>query len=164
MNERAINNPGDTAQLPEASQPSYTERVGERGEAMTSPAGDLRTGRARSLREPVARAERIQIAMFAALVAMFAAMLGAGVVGFTAISGQLLDMQEQIGGLRAEMHDEIGQLRAEIHEEIGQLRAEVHEEIGQLRAEMKDQFGELSDRIARIETVLQIQHGPLPGP
>ena len=66
---------------------------------MTSVETERRAGRAQPRREPVARAERIQIAMFAGLVAIFAAMLAAGALGFTAISGQLLDMQQQIGGL-----------------------------------------------------------------
>ena len=29
---------------------------------------------------------------------------------------------------------------------------------------MRTEIGELSDRIIRIETFLQIHHGPLPGP
>ena len=43
-------------------------------------------------------------------VTMFAAMLGAGALGFTAISGQLLDMQTEIGDLRTDMHKQIGEL------------------------------------------------------
>ena len=43
-------------------------------------------------------------------VTMFAAMLGAGALGFTAISGQLLHMQKQIGELRTDMHKQIGEL------------------------------------------------------
>ena len=39
-----------------------------------------------------------------------------------------------------------------MQEQIGALRAEMHEEI------------ELSERMARIETALQVHHGPLPGP
>ncbi len=58
-------------------------------------------------------------------------------------------MQRQIGNVQVE---------------VGNLRPEMHDEIRQLRAEMQDQFGELSERVARIETVLQTHHGPLPGP
>jgi len=65
-------------------------------------------------------------------------------------------MQRQIGNVQVE----VGNLRAEMHDEIGQLRTEMHEEIGQLRADI----GKLSERVARIETVLQTQRGPLPGP
>ena len=116
---------------------------------MTGADAELRTGRTPSLREPLVRAERIQIAMFAGLVAMFAAMLGVGALGYSSLSGQLLDMQQQIGGL---------------HTEVEGIRTEMHDEIGQLRSEMQHQFGQLSERIARIETVLHIHHGPLPGP
>ena len=79
-------------------------------------------------REPLSRTEGLLILMF---VTFSAAILGAGTLGYTSLSGQLLEMQQQIGSLRTEMRDEIGQL---------------------------------SERMARIETVLQIHHGPLPGP
>ena len=73
----------------------------------------------------------------------------AGALGFTTLSGQLLDMQEQIGGLRVEMHEEIGGLRVEMHEEIGGLRAEMREEIGKL-----------SERMTRIETLIETRLVP----
>ena len=51
-----------------------------------------------------------------------------------------------------------------MHQEVSGLREEMHEEIGALRDEMRTEMGKLSDRITRIETFLQIHHGPLPGP
>ena len=74
-------------------------------------------------------------------VTMFATMIAAGALGFTTLSGQLLDMQEQIGGLRVETHEEIGGLRVEMHEEIDGLRVEMHEEIDGLRTEMREEIG-----------------------
>ena len=44
-------------------------------------------------------------------------MLAAGALGFTTISGQLLDMQKRIGGAQTET----GNLRTEMHKEIGDL-------------------------------------------
>ncbi|GEM_PF-2812531 len=93
-------------------------------------------------RESLGRADRY-------IVGLLATLLGSTLVGFVTIGGQLVGMQRQVGGLRPEMHEEIGQLRTEMHEEIGHLRADI---------------GKLSERVARIETVLQTHHGPLPGP
>ena len=100
---------------------------------MTGVEAERHAERARTRREPLARADRIQIAMFAGLVTIFAAMLGAGALGFTAISGQLLDMQKQIGGLPTDMH----------------------QQIGDLRTDMQKQIGELSERMARVETLIE---------
>ena len=115
---------------------------------MTSRGAGHFDGRPERSREPLTRAERI-------LIGMFAALLGSGVVGFTAINGQLVGIQGQIGDLRAEMHQEIGVFRAEMHREIGDLREEMHRDIGGLRVDI----AELSDRVTRVETRL-----PTPGP
>ena len=125
MNERTTDGAAPATRLPEARDASYTQPHGAHGGAMTGVEAERveaerRAERARTRREPLARADRIQIAMFAGLVAIFAAMLGAGALGFTAISGQLLDMQKQIGELRTEMHDQIGELR--MQKQIGELR------------------------------------------
>ena len=66
----------------------------------------------------------------------------AGIAAFTTLSGQLVGMQEQTSAQLLDMQEQIGALRAEMHEEVG----------------------ELSERMARIETALQVHHGPLPGP
>ena len=110
---------------------------------MTSRGAGHLAGRPERSREPLTRAERI-------LIGMFAALLGSGVVGFTAINGQLVGIQRQIGDLRAEMHQEIGGLRTEMHREIGDLREEMHRDIGGLSVEI----GKLSDRVTRVETRL----------
>ena len=110
---------------------------------MTSRGAGHLAGRPERSREPLTRAERI-------LIGMFAALLGSGVVGFTAINGRLVGIQRQIGDLRAEMHQEIGGLRAEMHREIGDLREEMHRDIGGLRVDI----GGLSDRVTRVETRL----------
>ena len=101
-------------------------------------------GSARPPREPLARADRIQIVMLAGLFAMLAAMLGAGAVGFTTLSGQILGLQKQVGDLRTE-----------VHEEIGGLRTEMQKGIGGLRIEMQKEIGDLSGRITRVETLIQ---------
>ena len=156
---------------------SYTSPRGERERAMRSGAAEPRTGRGGSSREPLPRTDRIQIVMLGGVFAMLAATLGAGAVGFSTLSGQILGLQQQvggfrtethqeigglraemhreIGGLRAEMHREIGGLRAEMREEFGGLRAEMHQEIGGLRAEMREEFGDLTDRMTRLETLIE---------
>ena len=144
MNERTTDGAAPATRLPEARDRSYTGPHGAQEEdqegAMTGVEAERPTGSARTLREPLARADRIQIAMFAGLVTIFAAMLGAGALGFTAISGQLLDMQKQIGGVQTE---------------IANLRTETQKQIGELRTEMRDEIGELSERMARVETLIE---------
>ncbi len=49
-------------------------------------------------------------ALMAALVTIFAAVIGASAYGFISVNQSLLAMEERIGGLRAEMHEEIGQV------------------------------------------------------
>ena len=182
MNERTTDAAEAATRLPEARDRSYTPPHGAQGGAMTGVEAERRAGRARTRREPLARADRIQIAMFAGLVTIFASMLGAGTLGFTAISGQLLDMQQQIGGLRTEMHDEIGGLRTEMHDEIGGLRTEMQAQFGELRTEMQAQFGEfrtemhdeigtlserigaLAERVAAMEALIRHQLVPSPNP
>ena len=121
-------------------------------------------------REPLTRTERLLVTMF---VTMFVTMLGAGALGFTAISGQLLDMQKQIGGLRTDLQTEIGGLRTDLQTEIGDLRTDLQTEIGDLRTdlqteigelrtdmqkqigELSERMGELSERMTRVETLIQ---------
>ena len=143
MNERTTDEAEAATRLPEARDRSYTPPHGAQGGAMTGVEAERRAERARTRREPLARADRIQIAMFAGLVTIFAAMLGAGTLGFTAISGQFLDMQKQIGGVQTE----IGNLRTEMHKQIGELRTEMHDEIG----ELSERVGNLEGRMAGLE-------------
>ena len=106
---------------------------------MRGPGAEPAAGRNGRTREPLTRTERLLITMF---VAMFAAQIGAGAVAFAAISGQLVDMQQQ-------MHQQSTGLRSEVRGEITEVREEI---------------GKLTERVTRIETFLQIHHGPLPSP
>ena len=159
------------AGTPLAAEPErpYTP---EQGEAMKSPVTEPRAGRRNGrVREPLTRAESLLITMF---ITMIGALLAAGALAFTSLSGQISETNGQMLELQRQMHEdnralreEIGELRTEMHEQIGGLRDEMHEQIGELRdemAEMRTEMGELSDRITRIEAFLQIHHGPLPGP
>ena len=116
-------------------QHSYTARDPGQPEPMRGAEVQQPEPRGGRSRKSLDRADRY-------IVGLLATLLGSTLIGFVTIGGQLLDMQQQVGSLRTEMHDEIGQLRAE----------------------MQGQFGQLSERMARMETVLQIHHGPLPGP
>ena len=149
MNQQTTPAARNAASLPDRSAPPYTDSGDGRREPVTG-AGTMEGGaRAGRRREP-GRAERTPTALLAAL-------LGSVIVGFVTIGGQLLSMQRQ-------MHEDNRALREEVHQEVSGLREEMHEEIGALRDEMRTEMGKLSDRITRIETFLQIHHGPLPGP
>ena len=115
---------------------------------MTGVEAERRAGSARTRRETLARADRIQIAMFAALVTIFAAMLGAGALGFNAISGQLLDMQKQIGELRTDMRKQIG----ELSERVGNLEGRM--------ARLEGRMARLEERMTRVEDLIQTRLVP----
>ena len=153
MHERTTNAAEAAVPLPEQQSRSYTPGESERGRAMTSAEAGRLTGRPAVAREPLGRLERLQLAVFTGMFVLLAAMLSAGAIAFTSLSGQILGLQEQMGDFRAEMHEEIGGLRAEMHGEIGGLRAEMREEIG-----------ELSERMTRIETLLQTHLVPASNP
>ena len=123
--------------LSEQQGRSYTPGASGQDRAMTSAEAGRSAGPGGRSHDPLTRSERLLVTVF---VTMFGTMLAAGALGFTTLSGQLLDIQEQIG----DMQEEIGGLRAEMHEEIGSLRAEMHEEVGKL-----------SDRMTRIETLIE---------
>ncbi len=167
MNERTTDVAQTGIPLPERPDRPYTPPLGEQGEPMTGGEAAQFAGRGGRPREPLARAERILIAMFAGLVVMFAATLGAGAVAFTTISGQLLDLQEQIGDVRADIgsvRGEIGGLRAEMHTEIGELRTELRTEMQKGFGKLSERIGNLEVRMTRVETLLQTQVPPAGAP
>jgi len=127
MNERITKREND-AQTPLARVPGqpYTRAQDAQGRPMTGRETERLTGRG----EPLTRTERLLVTMF---VTMFATMIAAGALGFTTLSGQLLDMQEQTSAQLLDMQKQIGGLRVEMHAEIG----------------------ELSERMTRIETLLE---------
>ena len=129
MHERTTDTPETAVPLPDQQGRSYTPRESERGRAMTSVAAGRLAGRPGASREPFGRVERLHRTVLAGVFVLVAAVLSAGAIAFTNLSGQILGLQEQMGG---------------IHEEIGNLRAAMHEEIG-----------ELSERMTRIETLIE---------
>ena len=148
MDERTAENPETEAGSPQEPDHPYTPPSDGKGVLMKGAPLEEFAARSALSREPLTRTERLLITMF---VTMFAAMLGAGALGFTAISGQLLDMQKQIGGLRTDMQTEIGGVETE----IGNLRTEMQKQISNLRTDMQKQIGELSERMARVETLIE---------
>ncbi|MYH20780.1 MAG: hypothetical protein F4023_14995 [Acidobacteria bacterium] len=127
MNER-ITKPENDARTPLAHAPGqpYTQARDAQGRPMTGRETERLTGRG----EPLTRTERLLVTMF---VTMFATMIAAGALAFTTLSGQLLDMQEQTSAQLLDMQKQIGGLRVEMHAEIG----------------------ELSERMTRIETLIE---------
>ena len=149
MNER-IAKPENDTRTPLAHVPDqpYTQAQDVQGRPMTGRETERFSGRV----EPLTRTERLLVTMF---VTMFAAMIAAGALGFTTLSGQLVDMQEHTSAQLLDMQKQIGGLRVEMHEEIGGLRTEMREEIGGLRAEMREEIGKFSERMTRIETLIE---------
>ena len=146
----------ETTQIAGTPLAAEPERPYTRGqsEAMKSPATETRAERRNGrVREPLTRAESLLVTMF---ITMIGALLAAGALAFTSLSGQISETNGQMLEMQRQMHEDNRALR----EEIGELRREMQKEIRGLREEI----GELSDRITRIETFLQIRHGPLPGP
>ncbi len=110
MHERTTDTTQTAVPLPEPQGRSYTPGEGERGRAMTSTEAGRLAGRARVSREPLGRMERLHLAVLAGVFVLLAAVLSAGAIAFSSLSGQILGLQEQIGDLRAEMREEIGKL------------------------------------------------------
>ena len=151
MHERTTDAAETAVPLPEPQGLSYTPGASEHGGAMTSAGAGRLTGRPAASREPFGRAERVQLTVLAGMFVLVAAVLSAGAVAFTNLTGQILD-------LRAEMREEIGGLRVEMRQEIGGLRAELREEIGELSDRvdrLSDRVDRLSDRVTRVETLIE---------
>ena len=137
MNERTTDATETAVPLPERQGRSYTPGESEQDGAMTNVEAGRRAGPGSRSHDPLTRSERLLVTVF---VTMFGTMLAAGALGFTTLSGQLLDMQEQIGDMQKETSAQL----LDMQREIGGLRAEMHEEIG-----------ELSVRMTRIETLIE---------
>ena len=114
MHERTTDAVEAAVPLPDQQSRSYTPGESEQDRAMTSAEAGRLAGRPAASREPFGRAERVQLTVLAGMFVLVAAVLSAGAIAFTNLSGQIL-------GLRAEMREEIGGLRAEMREEIGEL-------------------------------------------
>ena len=143
MNER-ITKPENDAPTPLARVPGqpYTRARDAQGRPMT----DRETERLTRRGEPLTRTERLLVTMF---VTMFATMIAAGALAFTTLSGQLVDMQEQTSAQLLDMQRQTSVQLLDMQKQIGGLRAEMHEEIG-----------ELSERMTRIETLIETRLVP----
>ena len=143
MNER-ITEPENDAPTPLARVPGqpYTRARDAQGRPMT----DRETERLTRRGEPLTRTERLLVTMF---VTMFATMIAAGALAFTTLSGQLVDMQEQTSAQLLDMQRQTSVQLLDMQKQIGGLRAEMHEEIG-----------ELSERMTRIETLIETRLVP----
>ena len=150
MNERTTEMPATGIRSPQGQERPYTPPSDGQGLPMTGAPMEQFAERSARSSEPLTRTERLLVTMF---VTMFATMLAAGALGFTTISGQLLDMQQQIGGVQTE----IGNLRTEMHKEIGDLSeriTRVEERI--IRVEeritgIEDRITGIEERITRVE-------------
>ena len=133
MHEHNVHAARPGAPLSEGAAHSYTPERDEPGAPMSGGEAARITPAGGRSGERLTRADRI-------VVTILAAMLSGTLVGFVAIGSQLVALQRQIGEVRTDMTREIGDLRTEMHSE----------------------FGKLSDRITRIETLLETRLGPAP--
>ena len=134
MNERIETATGAPAPLPEGRTAPYTRSRDEPGETMTREAAQPAGRSAGASREPLTRTERLLVTMF---VTTFGTMLAAGALAFTTLSGQMLDMQNQMLDLQKQMS--------------GQM------------LDLQKQTGELSERIVRVETLIETHLVPQSG-
>ena len=157
MNER-ITKPETRAPAPLADLPgqSYTQARDTQGRPMTGRKTEHSAGRG----EPLTRPEKLLVTVF---VTMFATLVAAGALGFTTLSGQLVDMQRQTSAQFLDTQEQIGDLRREtsgqlldMQRQIGDLR----KEIGSQLLDMQRQIGELSERMARMETLIETRLVP----
>ena len=171
MHERTTDAAETAVPLPEPQGRSYTPGASEQGRAMTSVEAGRRAGRPGASREPFGRADRY-------IVGLLATLLGSTLIGFVTIGGQLLAMERRIGGLHTGMERQIGGLHTDMERQIGglhtgmerqigglhtdmeRIRTEVHKEISNLRTEMREEIGELSERMTRIETLIETHFVP----
>ena len=157
MNER-ITKPETQAPAPVADVPGqpYTQARDTQGRPMPGRETERFARRA----EPLTRTEKLLVTIF---VTMFATLVAAGALGFTTLSGQLVNMQEQIGDLQQETSAQL----LGMQKQIGDLQQETSAQL----LGMQRQIGELSERIARveerltgIESFIRTHHGPPAGP
>ena len=138
MNKR-ITKPEDHAPTPLAHMPGqpYTQAQDAPGRPMTGRETEHFAGRG----EPLTRTERLLVTMF---VTMFATMIAAGALAFTTLSGQLVGMQEQTSAQLLDMQRQTSIQLLDMQKQIGGLRAEMREEIGKF-----------SERMTRMETLIE---------
>ncbi len=115
MNERIETPAGTPAPSPRTPNEPYTQLRDKRGKPMTRGAVEPAGNRGGHSREPLTRTERLLVTMF---VTMFGTMLAAGALGFTTLSGQMLELQNQM-------------------------------------LDFQKQIGELSERMVRVETLIE---------
>ena len=124
---------------------------------------DRRSGRPG---DDLVRWREFRLALWIGGFALAAILAGQGFL-YSAIMGLQGEMHAQIGGLRIEVNTQINGLRTEMYTQIDGLRAEMKTQINDLRADMQAQFDhlregihDLSERVARIETRLDIAVDP----
>ena len=140
MNER-ITKPQHHAPTPVAQAPAqpYTPPQDAPGQPMRGRERENFAGPGGRSPDRLTRSDRLLVTVF---VTMFGTMLAAGALGFTTLSGQLLDMQRQIGDLQKGTSAQL----LDMQRQIGDLRTEV----GKLSAQLLDRMDQLSDRMDQL--------------
>ncbi len=136
MNERIETPTGTPAPSPRTPGEPYTQLRDERGEPMTRGAMEPAGKHGGHSREPLTRTERLLVTMF---VTMFATMLAAGALGFTTLSGQMLELQNQM---------------LDFQKQIGELSERM--------ARVETRLTSVETRLTSVETQIQTRLGPAP--
>ena len=164
MNKRTEKPQNDApAPLARGSERPYTRPQDERGRPMTGRGTEHFAGHGGRSGEPLSRTERLLITMF---ITMFAATLGAGALGFTALSGQLLDMQTQLGGQLLDMQTQMGSQLLDMQTQMGSQLLGVQKQIGGLServGNLEGRMATLEERMTSVETLIQTRLVPQPG-
>jgi len=107
--------------------------------------------------------------------AIIAGLFGMLYLGFDSLNGAIADLRDdmdtQIGRLDAKIDTKIDELRTDMDTHIGTLRSDMNTQIGRLDAKIDTKIDELrsefsailldhTDRLARIETHLEIIRQP----
>ncbi|MXW71127.1 MAG: hypothetical protein F4Z74_06720 [Acidobacteria bacterium] len=151
MHERTTDAAQAAVPLPEQPGRSYTPGASEQDRAMTRAEAGRGAGPGGRSHDPLTRSERLLVTVF---VTMFGTMLAAGALGFTTLSGQLLDMQEQIGDLQQETSAQL----LDMQRQVGDQLLDMQRQIGDVRTEvgkLSDRMDQLSERMTRVETLIE---------
>ena len=135
-------------------------------------------GRTGSTRIPFREVATIVGVVFAATGALIVGMqwaisnnLGPLFLTMQSMDSQLLSIREDVDGLRVDVgilrgeveqvRGDVGELRGEVEQvrgDVGELRGEVEQVRGEV-GELRGQFADLRERVARVETGLELVQG-----
>ena len=157
-----IDTPGDSPPAPDADLPAR-----KTASAPTTAPATAHTAAATASEAPAAaaaetrRARTLTIPIPTAVVgALVAGMFGLLFFSLNGLRADIASTNGRIDSLRSDMTSEIGSLRSDMTSEIGSLRSDMNQRFSEVDQRFAEIHGILlghSDRLARIETRLEIE-------